>query len=169
MPPQSPPGVGPVRPGAGVAFDVGKLNRADALFGGASFLLFISMFFSWYTFNYSSSISGDVSGSGSINGFDGWRYLIFLLALAGMAYVVAKAIGMLPRLSFPNWQVMGAIGVAEIVLVILAFVTKPSASYSSAFGGYHWSWGFGLFVGFIMSIAAVGAAYWDKSGAPAVK
>jgi hypothetical protein len=164
-----PIGMGPVGAGSRSAFDVGKLNRADAFFGGASLLLLISMFFAWYTLNFTAA-TGSVSGSGSVNGFHGWRYLIFLLALAGIAYVLGKGLGVLPQLPLPAWQVMGVIGVADVVLVILAFLTKPTGSYTSVFGGgYHWSWGFGLILALVMSLVVAGAAYWEKIGAPAVK
>jgi hypothetical protein len=150
--------------GGGVAFDLGKLSRADAVFGVASFLVFISMFFPWYTVSFDGA-----SGSGSGFNAGSWRWLIVLLAFAGMAYVILKALGMLPKLPLPNWQVMGVIGGATVVLTLIAFIAKPGSGGGLLGDVVHVGWGFGLFFCLIMALAMAGGAYWDKSGAPSIK
>jgi hypothetical protein len=142
------------------------LSRADAVFGVASFLVFISMFFPWYTVSV-TGVPGSASGSGFNAG--GWRYLIVLLAFAGMAYVILKALAVLPKLPLPNWQVMGGIGGLTVLLTLLAFISKPGGGGDFLGLGYHIGWGIGLFFCLIMTLAMLGGAYWDKTGAPPVR
>lgn len=153
-PQPSPQPGGPGMPGAAHApapafkFEVSRWTRADQIAGGATLLLFISLFLPW--FGVSLGALGDVSGSGL--SAHGYLYLTLILSLAIFAYLVMVAgFERLPfALPLSHEQVLlGATGV-NFVLVLIAFVFKPGG-----FGAAGVGWRFGAFVGLIAAIAAV--------------
>jgi hypothetical protein len=150
-------------PAAGTAgqafnFDAKRWTRDDQIVGGASLLLLISLFLPWYTVSVAPvTILGKqvAGGSASASGTTGHGYLriVFILALAVVALVIIKAgFEALPfNLPMSLTQLLLVLTGINLVLVLIAFLLKPSTGLS----GLSVGWGFGAFVGLICAIAAV--------------
>ena len=150
-------------PAAGTAgqvfnFDAKRWTRDDQIVGGASLLLLISLFLLWYTVSVPPvTILGKqvAGGSASASGTTGHGYLwiVFILALAVVALVIIKAgFEALPfNLPMSLTQLLLVLTGINLVLVLIAFLLKPSTGLS----GLSVGWGFGAFVGLICAIAAV--------------
>jgi hypothetical protein len=131
------------------AFDLKRLSKAEQITGGATLVLFISLFLPWFTYRYTVVT---VSGTISVNGlWHGWMYLVLLLCLGIMAYLVAIAgFGELPfKLPMAREQLLLVATAVNFVLSVLAFLLKPGGY---GFGGI--GWGFGAFLGLIASVVA---------------
>jgi len=147
-PPQQPGGATP--PPAGTlppfAFDAKRWTQAERITGGATVVLFISLFLPWYTYSFGL-------GSVSTNGlWHGWMYLVLFICLAIILYLVARAGFEEMPVKLPlteSQRLLIATGV-NAVLVILAFLTKPGGVGIDGIG-----WGFGAFVGLVAAIIAV--------------
>jgi hypothetical protein len=139
-------------------FDAKRWTRDDQIVGGASLLLLISLFLPWYTVSVPSvSVLGRQIGgaSASASGTTGHGYLwiVFIIALAVVAYVIIKA--GFDTVPFnlpvgPNQLLLGLTGI-NLILVLIAFLLKPGTGVF----GLSVGWGFGAFVGLICAIAAV--------------
>ncbi len=139
-------------------FDAKRWTRDDQIVGGASLLLLISVFLPWYTVSAPSvSILGKQVGGGSVHASGttghGYLWIVFILALAIVAFMVIKA--GFEKLPFnlpvsPVQLLLGLTGI-NLILVLIAFLLKPSAGDF----GLSVGWGFGAFVGLICAIAAV--------------
>lgn len=145
-----------------LAFDLKRLSMADVVAGGASLLLFIFLFLPWYTVSV-LDVSGSTSALGA--GAGGYRFLILILALAVIAYVVARGLGVPKQLPPPvqHWQVLIGLTGLDALLTLIAFLFKPSGEGIANVG-----WGAGAFLGLIAALGALGAAVWEKKGAPPV-
>jgi hypothetical protein len=111
----------------------------------ATLVLLISLYLPWYTYNYGL-------GSVSVNGlWHGWMYLAFLLCLAILVYLVSRAgFSEMPfKMPIAGEQLLLFASVANLVLVVLAFIDKPGGVGFSGIG-----WGFGAFVGLIAAVLA---------------
>ncbi len=140
---------------SGFKFDIKKLSKEELITGVATFVLFISLFLSWFT--ASASIY-----SVSRNGFyHFWMYLVLLICLGILAYLVGSAgYDELPiKLPMPKQQLLLIGTGANAVLTILAFLFKPSGG-----GVVSISWGIGAWLGLIACIVAAA-----PSAIPAIK
>jgi hypothetical protein len=125
-------------------FEVTRWSRADEIAGGATLLLFISLFLPWF----GVSIGG--LGSYTADGLTshGYLYITLILSLAIIGYLVLIAGFEQMPFSMPlrhEQVLLGATGV-NLVLVLIAFLFKP--------GSIGVGWRFGAFVGLIAAIAA---------------
>lgn len=140
---------GPAAATAAPAFslDMKRLTRDDLVVGGATLVLFISLFMPWFT------ASAGSLGSGSVNGlWHGYMYIDLILALAILAYLVVRAgFDVLPfRLPVGHEQVLLAATGINFVLALISFAFKPAGGFGISIG-----WGIGAFIGLIAAIAAV--------------
>ena len=143
-----PPAAAPVGAGAAAAsavpsfkFDIARLSRADRIAGIATVVLFICLFLPWFTISFGF-------GSGSVNGlWHGWMWLSLILSIVIVAYLVLLAgWDKLPiSQDVPHLTVMMIATIVNAVLVLIAFIDKPS-------GGF--GWGFGAIVGLIAALVA---------------
>jgi hypothetical protein len=151
VPPGTPAGApaGPAAAAMGPAFnlDLKRLTRNDQIVGGATLVLFISLFLPWFT------ASAGSFGSGSVNGlWHGYMYIDLILALAILAFLVLRAgFDQLPfRLPVtPDQALLAATGL-NLVLALISFVFKPASGFGISVG-----WGVGAFIGLIAAVAAV--------------
>ncbi|MCU1492567.1 MAG: hypothetical protein JWO62_331 [Acidimicrobiaceae bacterium] len=127
----------------GFKFESRRLSQTDRIVGGATLVLFVSLFLSWFGYHY-----GGVFVALSLSGlWHGYMYLTLLVCLALLAYFVGKAgYESLPvRLPIADAQLV-VIGTAiNAVLTVVSFLTKPSG----------WSWEIGAYIGLIAAIVAV--------------
>ncbi len=146
----TPPSAAPPAASASqIKFDADQLARTDRIVGIASFVLLISLFLPWF------SVSLGALGSASGSGLDahGYLYVVLILTILIVAAFVFKALGLLKLPGSSPLSVEQFLLIASainVVLVILAFVFKPSG-----FGVVSVGWAWGSFVGLIAAIVAV--------------
>jgi hypothetical protein len=144
---------GHVAAAMGPAFnlDLKRLTRDDQIVGGATLVLFISLFLPW--FSVSVKGFGSTFAGGSVNGlYHGYMYIDLILALAVLAFLVMRAgFDQLPfRLPVgPDQALLVATGI-NVVLALISFVFKPAGGFGVSVG-----WGIGAYLGLIAAIAAV--------------
>ena len=127
-------------------FDANRWTVADRIAGIATFVLFISLFLDWFT----ASV-GVLSGSESGLSAHWYLYLVLIICIAVIVYLVLRSgWDRLPiDQDIPHVTVMMAATVANLVLVFLAFIFKPSGLGIVSVG-----WSFGAFLALIAAIAA---------------
>jgi hypothetical protein len=133
-------------------FDARRWTRNDRLVGGASLVVLISLFLPWFSVSLSGPLGG---GSASASGTTahGWLWFVFVIDLAILAYLVLSAgYEQLPfRLPWPPERLLLAASGLNLLLVLLAFVLKPSSGFTDLKVG----WDFGAFIALLAAIAAV--------------
>jgi hypothetical protein len=129
------------------SFDLGRLTRNDLIAGGATIVLFISLFLPWFTASVGSF------GGGSVDGlYHGYMYIDLILSLAIVGYLVLRAgFGVLPfRLPVDHERALLAATGLNFLLALISFAFKPAGNSLVSVG-----WGLGAFIGLIAAIAAV--------------
>jgi hypothetical protein len=116
--------------------------------GGATLVLFIALFLPWFTY-----------GGDSVDGlWHGFEYLTLIIALAIIAYLIMRAA--LPSLPFnlpvPHETLLLAATGVNLLLVLIGFLARPSAS--AFFVTVTADWGFGAYFGLIAALVALVAA-----------
>jgi hypothetical protein len=132
-----------------VKFDFATISQTDRLVGGGSLVLFIALFLPWFSVKL-----GLETATGSGLSAHGYLYVTLILTLGVLALLVAEALGLwrVPATSqVSRDQILLIATVINLVLVIIAFVFKPSGLGVVKVG---WSWG-----AFVALVAAVVAAF----------
>jgi hypothetical protein len=140
----------PEAPAPAFNFDAKRWSRDDQIVGVASLLLLISLFLPWYTVSF-----GPESASASGTTGHGYLWIVFVIALAIVAFLIVQAgFQTLPfNLPFsPARLLLGLTGI-NLLLVLIAFLFKPGTG--DALVNVSVGWGFGAFLGLICAIAAV--------------
>ncbi len=132
------------------SFDAKRWSRDDQIVGVASLLLLISLFLPWYTVS-----AGPISASASGTTGHGYLWIVFIIALAVVAFLILQA--GFQSLPFnlpvsPARLLLGLTGI-NLLLVLLAFLFKPGTG--DGFVNISVGWGFGAFLGLICAIVAV--------------
>jgi len=135
-----------------VNFDLSRLSTTDRIVAGATFVTMISLWLPWFTASVTlggRTVSSSISGTGD----HGWLWLEFILALALIAYLVARAAwDELPfRLPFSHETLLIAATGLQFLLILIGFFAMPSGD---GFDGISIGWGFGAFLALIASIVA---------------
>ena len=139
-----------------ISIDFRRLGVGDMIAGGGSVLLFISLFLSWYT-----ALGQSTSALGS--GAGGWRVLILVLDILILLYLFIRT--MTPRgfhLPLPHWQLLTVFLGLQFLLVLLAFLVKPSATDLNGVP-ISISWGYGAFIGLVASLIALAGGIMRRS------
>jgi hypothetical protein len=132
--------------GPAFSLDIKRLTRNDQIVGGATLVLFISLFLPWFTAS-AGGFGGSVDGL-----WHGYMYIDLILALAILAFLVLRAgFDVLPfRLpAAPEQALLVATGI-NLLLALISFVFKPAGNAIVSVG-----WGIGAFIGVIAAIVAV--------------
>jgi hypothetical protein len=122
-----------------------RWSQAERTTAFATLVLFISLFLPWYTYSFGL-------GSVSVDGlWHGWMYLVFLLSLAILVYLVARAgFSEMPfKMPISGDQLLLFGSAINVVLVVIAFIDKPGGVGFSGIG-----WGWGAFVGLVAAVVA---------------
>jgi hypothetical protein len=143
-------------------FDLNRLSTVDKIVAGATLVTMISLWLPWFTASYTllgRTESSSISGTGD----HGWLWLEFILALALIAYLVARAAWeQLPfSLPFSHETLLIAATGLQFLLIVIGFFAMPSGD---GLEGLSIGWGFGAFLALISSIVAAGPVIY-----PAVK
>src|SRR5580700_3761892 len=98
-----------------------RWSQAERTTAIATLVLFISLFLPWYTYSYGL---GSVSADGL---WHGWMYLVFLLSLAILVYLVARAgFSEMPfKMPISGDQLLLFGSAINLILVVIAFIDKP--------------------------------------------
>ena len=133
-----------------IKFDFAALSQTDRLVGGGSLVLFIALFLPWF------SVKLGILGTATASGLSahGYLYVTLILTLGVLGLLVAEALGLwkLPStIQLSRDQILLIATVINLILVVIAFVFKPSGLGVVKVG---WSWG-----AFVALIAAVVAAF----------
>jgi hypothetical protein len=137
-------------PAPAFRFDAARWTLADRVAGGATLVLFISLFLPWFSV---SAGFGNFTASGSADALTahGYLYLVLLLALGMIGYLIARAaLRDLPDLPVAHDQLLAVAAGVNLLLVLIAVIVKPGGGSSLV----KVSWSFGAFVGLIAAIAA---------------
>jgi hypothetical protein len=142
-------------------FTLSRLTTVDRVIAGATLLTMISLWLPWYSATYSLlgvTSSASISGTGD----HGWLWIEFLLALALLAYFVARAAWEQLPFSLPvAHERLLMIGTGlQFLLILIGFIALPSTSTP----GFSISWDYGAFLALIASITAAAPVIY-----PAVK
>jgi hypothetical protein len=137
-----------------VKFDLNRLATVDKVVAVATLVTMISLWLPWFSGKYSAlgeTSTGTISGTGD----HGWLWLEFILALALLAYLAARAAwDQLPfRLPVAHATLLIAGTGLQFLLILIAFFDVPS---TNGVPGLSISWDFGAFLALIASIVAAG-------------
>ena len=106
--------------------DTSKLTTGDIIAGVGGIVLLIALFLPWY------GVSADIPGVGSLSeSASGWEVLslidilLFLIAVAAIAIVAARAAGALPA-DIPAPVILLALGALAVLLVIFRIIDIPT-------------------------------------------
>jgi hypothetical protein len=142
-------------------FDLSRLSTVDKVVAVASLVTMISLWLPWFTVSY--TLVGTHSASASGTAVHGWLWLEFIVALALIAYLAARAAWDQLPISLPvSHETLLIAGTGlQFLLVLIGFFAMPS---TGGLEGFSVGWGFGAFLALIASIAAAGPVIY-----PAVK
>jgi uncharacterized membrane protein YhaH (DUF805 family) len=136
--------------------DLDKLSMGEKIAGVSSIVLFIFMFFSWFTAEVS------IGGAGASEGVSAWDALEFIPIILVITIVAALAIAAL-RLSDADYEppisanaIVAVLGGLSFLLILYRIIDTPGKSGSAPGFSFDVSPAFGIFVGLI---AAAGIAY----------
>lgn len=135
-----------------VNFDLNRLTSADKIVAVATLITMISLWLPWFSGKYSAlGITSTATVSGT--GVHGWLWLEFILALALLVYIAARAAW--DRLPFTlpiAHERLLVVGTAvQLLLIVIGFFAMPS---TDGVQGLSISWDFGAFLALIASVAA---------------
>jgi len=104
--------------------DTSRLTTGDIIAGVAGLVLLISLFLPWY------GVSVDVAGFSASESGSGWEalgfidILLFLISIAAIGIVVAKAAGALPA-DVPAPVILLGLGGLALLLVLFRIIDIP--------------------------------------------
>jgi hypothetical protein len=154
-------------------FNLGRLTTVDRIIAGATLVTMISLWLPWYSGKY--SLLG-VTSSASVSGTHehGWLWLEFILALALLGYLAARAAWEQLPFSLPvsHERLLIAGTGLQFLLILIGFIALPS---TDGLQGFSVSWDFGAFLALLASMVAAGPVVYPavrsfldsrKAGAP---
>jgi len=121
---------------------VNELNRKELIFGPATVLLLVSFWLPWYSFSF-----GPISVSRGGLSQHGWLFIAVLDSIVLVLYVLITAFGagdLADQGRLSKEQLLTIMTAVNLVLVVLAFLLKPS--------GFGWT--YGAFLALAAAIAA---------------
>lgn len=137
-------------PAQAFSFDPARWTTIDRITGGATVVLFISLFLPW--FSASASLAG-ISASSSEDALSahGYLYLVLIIALLVVGYLIARAgLSAMPALPVSHERLLTIASGINFLLVLIAFIFKPSGNSLVSVG-----WDFGAFVGLLAALVAL--------------
>jgi hypothetical protein len=164
-----PVGATPAASGSGApgfAFDINRLTRVERIIGGATIVLLISLFLPWDKYSETETLNGVTSSSASVSfsgySLHGYLWIVFILSLAVIGFLVAKAgFATMPfALPVSEDQALLVATAISFILVLIGFLLRSYGGSTSSAGlgySYHagWSYSWGSFVSLIAAVVAV--------------
>jgi hypothetical protein len=117
-------------PAMAFRFDAARWTMADRIAGGATLVLFISLFLPWFSVsagfgNFTASSSADALTA------HGYLYLVLLLALAMLGYLIVYAgLDNMPALPLRHEQILAAAATVNLLLVLIGMLVMRGGGSS---------------------------------------
>jgi hypothetical protein len=109
-----------------MTFDLSRLRRGEKIAAVAAVLLFILMFFDWYSVSVSAGPFGDVSGGASAwQAFDVLDIYLFIVILAAIGLAVLTATERSPALPVTGAVIVTALAALGTILVLYRLIDTP--------------------------------------------
>jgi hypothetical protein len=109
-----------------MAFDIGRLRRGEQIAAVAAVLLFILMFFDWYTVSVSGGLLGGLSVGGSAwEAFGFIDIYLFIVIVAALALAVLTATERTPALPVTMAVIVTALAALGTLLVLYRLIDTP--------------------------------------------
>lgn len=109
-----------------MAFDLSRLRRGEKVAAGAAVLLFILMFFDWYSVSVSAGPLGEFSVGGSAwQVFSFIDVYLFIVILAAIALAVVTATERTPALPVTGAVILTALAALGTLLVLYRLIDTP--------------------------------------------
>lgn len=135
-----------------MAFDLSRLRRGEQVAAGAAVLLFIVMFFDWYSVSVNAGQFGEISAGGgnAWQAFDFIDIYLFIVILAAIGLAVVTATERSPALPVTMSVIVTALAAFGTLLVLYRLIDTPIGDVPAGLDVSRTIW---AFVGFL----AVGA------------
>lgn len=109
-----------------MAFDIGRLRRGEKIAAAAAVLLFILMFFDWYSVSVDAGPLGDFSVGGSAWQVFGFIDIyLFLVVIAAIGLAVLTATERSPALPVTASVIVTALAALGTLLVLYRLIDTP--------------------------------------------
>ncbi|HKG01768.1 MAG TPA: hypothetical protein VKB03_01190 [Conexibacter sp.] len=109
-----------------MAFDLSRLRRGEQVAAGAAVLLFILMFFDWYSVSVNAGPLGEFSVGGSAwEAFDFIDIYLFVVILAAIGLAVATATERSPALPVTLSVIVTALAALGTLMVLYRLIDTP--------------------------------------------
>ncbi len=111
--------------------DTSKIGFGDMVAAASALLLFLFLFLPWYGLEVSGNLGGASITAEGPDTFSAWEsfsfvdILLFLLVLAVIGLVAAKAAGALPDLPQPSALIIAEAGGVALLLVLFRLLATP--------------------------------------------
>lgn len=135
-----------------VNVDLNRLATVDKVVAVATLITMISIWLPWYAVSWGGDgygLGGSVSFSGTWG--HGWLWIEFIVALALLAYLAARAAWATLPVSIPvaHAPLLVAGTALQLLLILIAFADIP-------YGGQGMGWDWAAFIGLFAALAAAG-------------
>ncbi|HEV7772562.1 MAG TPA: hypothetical protein VGO48_04630 [Conexibacter sp.] len=109
-----------------MTFDLSRLRRGEKVAAGAAVLLFILMFFDWYSVSVSAGPFGNFSVGGSAwQAFDFLDIYLFIVILAAIGLAVVTATERTPALPVTGAVIVTALAALGTIMVLYRLIDTP--------------------------------------------
>ncbi|MFL5816026.1 MAG: hypothetical protein ACJ76L_00340 [Conexibacter sp.] len=109
-----------------MAFDLSRLRRGEQVAAGAAVLLFIVMFFDWYSVSVNAGPLGEFSVGGSAwQAFDFLDIYLFIVILAAIGLAVLTATERTPALPVTGAVIVTALAALGTIMVLYRLIDTP--------------------------------------------
>lgn len=109
-----------------MAFDLSRLRRGEKVAAGAAVVLFILMFFDWYSVSVSAGPFGNFSVGGSAwQAFDFLDIYLFIVILAAIGLAVVTATERTPALPVTGAVIVTALAALGTIMVLYRLIDTP--------------------------------------------
>ncbi len=131
-------------------FDHRRLRFGELIAGVSGFVLFVSLFLSWY------GISIKFLGAGVSANFSAWdafsliAIVLFLVSVVAMGLAMMKALGQKVALPIAPSVVTAALGALAVILILFRLLVHPAD---------HLSLQYGIFIGLLAAIGVLVGGY----------
>jgi hypothetical protein len=136
--------------------ELGKLTQAQKIAGAAGLVLLVSLWFSWYGVDVGGGVAESIVEDAGIDtsanawqSFDIIDLLLFLTALAAIAFAALAAAGRRVDLPVEPAQVVAGLGALSVLAILYRIINQPGPNDAIGLK-------FGVFLGLL---AALGVAY----------
>jgi hypothetical protein len=108
-----------------MTFDLGRLRRGEQIAAGAAVLLFILMFFDWYSVSVSVGAFGVSVGGSAWEAFDLLDIYLLIVILAAIGLAVLTATERTPAMPVTGAVIVTALAALGTILVVYRLIDTP--------------------------------------------